>query len=213
MKQLILKDIIKKIENKENFAFSRFGDGEWNNIQKRPGKNCDGNIYFHELGDRLKSIVENKQDYYIGSQNLIWNLPSGVDEYKANFYHDSDVFHFASMEGKLQPLFDVLKKTYVVYIGNHFHKPLPFINEFIEIPMSNVWTQYDITLSTIKNTIIDNKHKLYLISAGMCANIFVHDLWNNNKNNSYIDIGSVFDPFVGRNSRKYHKNLTTKSYE
>lgn len=206
MKQLILEDIIKKIENKENFAFSRFGDGEWLNIRKSPGQNCDGNIYFHELGDRLKNIVENKQDYYIGAQNLKWNLPSDVAQYKANFYHDSDVFHFASMDGKLQPLFEVLKKVHIVYIGNSNLSQLPFINEFIEIPMNNVWTQYNKVLNKISSTFTNN-HKLYLLSAGMCANVFIHDLWALDKTNSYIDVGSVFDPYIGRNSRSYHKNL------
>ena len=206
MKQLILEDIIKKIENKENFAFSRFGDGEWLNIRKSPGQNCDGNIYFHELGDRLKNIVENKQDYYIGAQNLKWNLPSDSAQYKANFYHDSDVFHFASMDGKLQPLFEVLKKVHIVYIGNSNLSQLPFINEFIEIPMNNVWTQYNKVLNKISSTFTNN-HKLYLLSAGMCANVFIHDLWALDKTNSYIDVGSVFDPYIGRNSRSYHKNL------
>lgn len=212
MKQLTLEDIISKIETKENFAFSRFGDGEWLNIRKAPGRNCDGNIYFHDLGDRLREIVEQKQDYYIGAQNLKWGLPSDVDKYTANFYHDSDVFHSASVDGVLQPLYDVLKKVHVVYLGNHLLKALPFIDEFIEIPMNNVFTQYDQVLDRIKATMTED-HKLYLLSAGMCANVFVHDLWQYDKTNSYIDIGSVFDPFVGRNSRGYHKDLTVRKYE
>ena len=42
----------------------------------------------------------------------------------------------------------------------------------------------------------------------MATNVFVDDLWKYNKNNTYMDVGSIFDPYVGRKSRGYHNTLT-----
>ena len=59
-----------------------------------------------------------------------------------------------------------------------------------------MWKAYDETLEQIKGSITPD-HKIFLFSAGMCANVFVHDLWEHNEKNTYIDAGSVFDPYVG----------------
>lgn len=201
------QDILTKISSNTPFAFARYGDGEWLNIRKAPGSNCDGNKYYPELGDRLEQIVSNKQDYILGAQDYKkWNLLSDVEQYDINTWIDADIFHKASMNGKLSNLFKALNEVHVVYIGNESLKSLNFINEFIQIPYNNVWLEYTSVLAKIKAT-FSKTHKTYLFSAGMCANIFIHDLWSINRNNSYIDVGSVFDPYIGRNTRKYHSNL------
>lgn len=204
---MLLSDIIEKINSKDPFAFSRFGDGEWLNIRKTPGQNCDGNIYYPDLGERLAKIVSKKQDYILGAQDYKkWELLSDVDKYTANSWVDADVFHKASMEGNLQPLFEVLNQVYVVYVGNETLKSLTFIDEFIQIPHKNVWLEYNAVIEKIKKT-FSNFPKVYLFSAGMCSNVFIDDLWRLNKSNFYIDVGSVFDPYVGRKTRSYHNNL------
>jgi hypothetical protein len=207
---MTLENFIRLLTLDTPFAFSRFGDGEWLNIRKVEGRNCDGNEYYPDLGDRLKRIVSSKQDYILGAQDYKkFNLLSDVELYPVNDWVDADVFHKASMDGELEPFFECLSKVHVVYIGNSFLQTLPFIDEFIPIPLRNVWLEYDNVLSQIKNT-FENKHKVYLFSAGMSANVFVDDLWKLNPSNTYIDVGSVFDPCVGRNTRGYHKNLNTQ---
>lgn len=204
---MLLDDIIKKINKREPFAFSRFGDGEWLNIRKTKGENCDGNVYYPGLGDRLAEIVSEKQNYILGAQDYKkWNLLSDVEKYNANDWVDADVFHKASMEGNLSLFIEALNTANVIYIGNKSLKNLQFINKFIEIPYTNVWLDYNNVLNTIYSSFTDT-HTVYLFSAGMCANVFIDDLWDRNKNNSYIDVGSVFDPYVGRKTRSYHKHL------
>lgn len=210
---MTLDKYIKKLKIGETFAFSRFGDGEWLNIRKTPGQNCDGNIYYSSLGDRLAEIVSNRQDYILGAQDYKkWNLLSDVEKYPVNNWVDADVFHKASMEGNIHLLFDILDEVHVVYIGNKSLSTLTFINEFIEIPFKNVWLEYNEVLEKIINTFSD-KPKTYLFSAGMCSNVFIDDLWKCNNKNTYIDVGSVFDPYVGRNTRSYHKNLKLRNNE
>lgn len=200
-------ELVSKIKNKDPLALSRWGDGEWLNIRKAPGTNCDGNIYYPDLGDRLEKIANVKQDYYMGAQDYKkFNLLSDVEKYDKQNWIDADMLHKASMEGRLDTLIDALEGTEVVYIGNKDLKNLAFIDTFIAIPDKNVWKFRDRVIEVIKTTITD-EHKTYLFSAGMATNIFIHELWNYNKKNSYIDVGSVFDPYVGKNTRSYHKNL------
>ena len=201
-----LYEICEKIRDKIPFAFSRFGDGEWLAIsQTQPnGTNCDGNKYYKDLGERLKEIISKKQDYYVGHQNV--NAYTLKKEYPQEWVN-SDIFHELSEMKGLDYIFDLLDSVHVVYIGNESLSSLPFIDEFIEIPYNNVWDNYDVVLKEIKDKIQDGTHKTFLFSAGMACEIFIHDLWEFNKHNTYMDIGSVFDPYVGRFTRSYHHRL------
>ena len=121
---------------------------------------------------------------------------------------NSDILHgFSAREG-LSYLCELFDTIHVAYIGNEALKVLPFINEFVEIPYNNVWVEYENVLDKIKSLIDDTQHKTFLFSSGMATNVFVDDLWKYNKNNTYMDVGSVFDPYVGRKTRGYHHNLT-----
>jgi len=201
-----LYEICGKLRDEVPFAFSRFGDGEWLAIsQSQPdGVNCDGNKYYKDLGKRLEEIISKKRDYYIGHQN--------VDAYtlKKDYPQDwvnSDIFHELSEIQGLDYLFDLLKDVHVVYVGNKSLSSLPFVDEFVEISYNNVWDNYNDVLDEIKTKMNDEMHKTFLLSAGMACEAFVHDLWNFNKYNTYMDVGSVFDPYVGRKTRSYHHRL------
>lgn len=200
-------DIVESIITNNAFAFTRWGDGEWLNIRKAPGGNCDGNLYYHDLADELKSIVETKQDYILGSQDKQWNLPSDVDNYPDQDWIDADVFHKASMDSRIFLLGEALQTREVVYIGNIDLKRLPFINEFIEIPQNNVWLEREDLYKKIESKIEKDKHKVFCFSAGMATNVFIDKLWHANPTQTYIDVGSVFDPYVGKHTRSYHKQL------
>jgi hypothetical protein len=206
---MTLNEIIKKIDKNEPFAFTRWGDGEWYNVNKVKGKNCDGNTYYEDLGDELLKIVSEPQDYYLGVQTLIPYSVSQSKLYPQNWV-DADVFHKASVDGVLDEFIDTLKSAHVVYIGNKSLKKLSFINEFIETPFNDSWKIKDQILMDVKITFSKNP-KVYLFSSGMSTNYYIHKLWKLNCNNIYIDIGSLFDPYVGRITRSYHRNLKIKN--
>lgn len=201
------EEFIETIASGVPFAFTRWGDGEWLNIRKSPGRNCDGNLYYHDLGDALSKIVETRQDYILGFQDTQWRLPSDVDKYPDQDWVDADVFHKASMDNRLSSLIETLQTRRVVYIGNKDLKGLPFIDEFIEIPQNNVWLIREEVLEKIKGTIDSHVSKVYCFSAGMATNVFIDRLWKYNRTQTYIDVGSVFDPYVGKITRTYHNRL------
>lgn len=200
--------IIQKIQNNEPFAFTRWGDGEWFTIEGRSGSNTDGNIYYKDLGAALKNIISTKQDYFMGNQSLVDYSVQQSKQYSQDWV-DADVFHRASSGGSLDKLIQVLFDKHVVYVGNESLKKLNFINEFIEIPYKNVWLQRNELLDRIRAT-FDDTLKVYCFSAGMATNVFVDRLWKEDSSNIYLDVGSVFDPYVGRNTRSYHKKLNIK---
>lgn len=202
-----LNELKFKLLNQIPFAFSRWGDGEWYTVaQDRTwDSNCDGNIYYKDLGEKLKNIASTPQSYYMGHQHGTNNL-----KYPQNWVN-SDILHDLSIERGLNEMFDVFSKIHIVYIGNESLSSLPFIDEFIEIPYNNVWLQYNEVIKLIKSKIKLETPKVFLFSAGMASNAFIHDLWNLNKENTYMDASSAFDPYVGKITRNYHNKLNTIS--
>lgn len=43
---------------------------------------------------------------------------------------------------------------------------------------------------------LQTENELYLLCAGPFGNILSHNLWSNNKNNTYLDIGSTLNPYL-----------------
>lgn len=51
-----------------------------------------------------------------------------------------------------------------------------------------------------------NERTIFLVAAGPLSNIIIFHMWNVNRNNIYLDIGSALDPVIfDRASRGYHK--------
>lgn len=201
--ELFLRELNDGILNKVPFAFSRWGDGEWAcaSQERTWDANCDGNKYYKELGERLVEIASTPQSYYMGHQHGTNNTDWPQK------WVNSDIWHDLSIERGMKEIFDILDTVHVVFIGNESLSALPFINEFIEIPFNDVWLKYDQIIEKIKSKIKLNEHKLFLFASGMTSNIFIHDLWEYNKENSFMDASSAFDPYVGRKTRGYHHGL------
>jgi hypothetical protein len=75
----------------------------------------------------------------------------------------------------------------------------------------NAWVENHGLIDEIKNYIDDNKLKnnLFLFCAGPFGNLLSHQLFDHNKENTYIDIGSTLNTLLlgerGRNTRGYLK--------
>ena len=205
---------ISKLQNKENFAFSRWGDGEFNCVlQTRPGKaNCDGNLYYPDLGNALKEIIVGAPSYYMGMQPLAKRLfPAVANEWLLNGSNwiNADILHNASQKEGLYRLFRAYIDRQVLYVGpGYLYRIAKTPSRFYEIESKNCWKHRALILADLSN-ILDNKTDIVvLISAGMAANYLVdelHKIYGNQ--HTFIDAGSVFDPYCGVNSRKYHSQI------
>jgi hypothetical protein len=212
-------EMCEKLRKGEPFKFSRWGDGEWLCMCGETGQNRDGNTYFPELGAELVKIVESEPDYYMGIQyGVFYNekyvkgrkFPS-LREYMIEmmFKHPSvdwkmgDVLHLASEFGYLGEFIDALKNRNVWIFGAEYFKKLPYLH--IKIPETNSYRYNDKLFTTILDvnplSFID---PVILVAAAMNSNIIIDRLPDNV---TAIDIGSVFDPYLGRSRASYQHNM------
>ena len=203
---------LEYLANFENFSWSRWGDGEWNAIKEKHGQNCDKHFYFPDLGSALRDVLESKPDYNISLQNLALTQNKGVEIFErlTAFNEWAPVNEYLvrlSLKNKLGPFFDVLKKRDVIIVGNEKVCNIKQIKcEKIIIPSVNCWYAYLEILQKIKSAI--KKDVVILYAASMMANVLIDNVYNIHKENiTQIDVGSVLDPYVGINSRTYHKKV------
>ena len=202
-------DLVNNIRNKINFSFSRFGDGEWNCIFNKKGSNCDGHTYFTDLGLSLKSVVESSPKYNVGLQNLGYTLwKDEIDKIPNIKFSDSDILHKASIKGLLPSLFESLNNRDIILVGPKYLSNLDRIKvkHHIIIPKHNCWVERMSVESSIRSMVKDNDVIIY--SASMMSNVIIDSLYNDYTNTiTQIDCGSVFDPYVGLITRRYHENI------
>jgi hypothetical protein len=195
------------------FSFARYGDGEWLSILGATGQNCDGHPYTPGLARELGEAVTSAADYTFASrvtaqirdQVVRWCKLNNVDRE----WHSTEVFLEASLAGKLKPLVFALRMRYVGYVGPehllHFANDEFNVVGFAPIPKVNAYGEI---AGMVRDALglVDLGADTLLISAGPAANALIHRLHPRiGKRVTMIDVGSVFDPYVGVLSRSYAK--------
>jgi hypothetical protein len=204
-------DICKDLAAGKPFAFSRFGDGELAAVFGVEGANSDQQKFHPELGRRLTEILERKPDYLLGLQTLAV-LVHGARPILLDFpgieWVLADSLHNASMEGRLGSFLTALSGREVCLVGAPHHLPMAEERRwrFVEVPYGDCWPQYESILARLDSLAADDD-TVFLLCASMTANVLLDDLHTRNPRNTYIDLGSVFDPHVGVKSRDYHHQL------
>lgn len=210
------------------YSFARYGDGEWASAlgkRKRPQKNCDGHIFFQEMRDDLRGVLRclrddpETYDYMLGMQNMAMRMwGKQINEFLRRYglqdrsWHNADVFHHASRKKQLGPLIEALKQRSVVLVGPAHLGTLDKVfgyNEIVKVPRQNCYLQLDAILTATRKAINRcPKPVVVSISASMPAEIIIHRLYRTHGRHAFlIDFGSVFDPYVGVASRKYHQGI------
>lgn len=220
---------VNKLKNGETFSLSRFGDGEIHCMLGEQGKNCDGCDYRPDLAEALRnSLSHTEPDYYYGLGrvlptdavllgNILRRVGSPVTQWV-----DSGVIAHAVWDGEFYPLLEQLRKMAVVIISNKdvaaISPDILKYQHFIEVPHCNTWEEKDRVINDIMlcHTTLRRGHPtVYLFSCGMTSSVLVSELHGNIRNshgvigrNWLIDIGHVWDAFIGKKSRSYMQFLT-----
>ncbi len=114
---------------------------------------------------------------------------------------DSEVLTEALAEGLLGPFFRELERRGMVIISSQDKVRIPFKYEkFIETPKANAFEQRRRIINEIKEY---GRPVNYVFACGMAATAFVSELHGTIPGASFIDIGHMFDPFIGDMSRSY----------
>lgn len=194
-----------KILNKEQFSLARYGDGEWLCLFGKRGTNSNGCEYTDALRKGLeKSLHHEEPNFYYGMQRILPYQARQVDAYVKKDWVDSEIFTDELARGKLKPFIDALRTVPTVIIGNETLKaaPIPY-QDFIEVRNPNAYEDRE----RVYNTILWGKPAVYLFSCGMAAGVFVSQLHGKVPGATFIDIGHVWDIFVGVKSREYLRHL------
>jgi len=209
---------LQKIVDGEPFSLSRWGDGELSILE---GKNLDlrekGNGEFRYdkdieeyqrlRDDMYESYTYKDDNYYIG---IACSCCVGDDKYqymKTLSLQDEDNLTWANIfvnsnypkfEEQYVPIFSNITTNIVVNEKSSLLS-LPFVPKKYWFVGTDAWlTNYQL-IDEISDYILENniENELFLFAAGPFANILTYKLWKASPKNTYIDIGSVLDPYLG----------------
>ena len=216
-----------KLVNKENFAITRYGDGEMiimtnryiNLLNKNTGefkydpKDKTDSFSRDEL---LKSFQHSSRNYFVGlpcsccvgSDKFEWMKESSHQSERnltwANIFVNSN-YHFF-ME-KFIPIFDSTD-TYIVCNKHSDTSKLPFgVKGGLPVG-TNAWKEDYHIIDELKKFISDNdiENSIFLFAAGPFANILVYELHSSYPNNTYLNIGSTLDSHLGLGKTRGYLN-------
>jgi len=211
---------IDKINKKEHFSFTRWGDGEWFCAGGVNGSNCDKHQYFPEMSKDLRDALTSNKDYY----KAIW--PTTHGQIQKNLQHINSIITTNKISIKwanaivwedlviregINKLITALEGRNFVIVSNSIKRKLPIkYVDFIEVPNVNCYLDKD----RIKHQMVEISKKyddvVFGISASMATNVIVDQLYDIiGDKSTMIDFGSIWDPFTGVISRSYHREYLT----
>lgn len=219
---LDFEKICSKLKNKENFTFSRIAsDGELNCIFQKEGQNCDKHPYHKDMGDKLRSIINTPQRYYLGLQSLAYNQRKDqIDEIATRMNHrwcNADILHHASINGDFEKMMTALEGRDIIFVAPKRLEGLKDVfpevfgyYKHILIPDVNCWSEYEHVKQSIRRS-IHKKDMVILYCASMMTKVLIDNIFEQHLETiTQIDCGSVFEPYVGVSNRTYHKNIINR---
>lgn len=204
------REIIDNLKSHKAFKFSRFGDGEWNCILGKQGQNCDGHKYFPELGAALRRVVLSEPKYIVGMQplSMSYERSEQIKEFcnglKINWVN-ADVLHNASIDGRLGDFINAISGRYIILVGPvHLNRFFSHSVHLVTLPQ-NCWLEYENIRQQIEFHIDGVDNAVVLLAASMMSEVLIDDFADHP--HTFVDIGSVLDPYCGVKSRRYHHKL------
>ena len=215
-----LQYYVDKLNAREPFTFIRLGDGEWSAIQQDRARTSSRSqtLNHKSLQQGMTKVIArapNDPKYILSLRQTSYRagIQDWLDQHAPKHirWHDCTVLYKASKKGQFYPFISALRNLDVpiVAIGPERHAaldPRVFpIARHVVIPNRNCWAQRQ---RIIKEALQDRAPSCYLITAGPAAKVFAWSLFQRVGQTSWIiDCGSLWDPYVGRRTRTYHKGM------
>jgi len=216
--------IFNLLKAKEKFSFSKYADGEYAILRNKRITNCDGWTfdpirdvkYYNSL---LDSFRFNDPGYHVGISCPCCVPAAHVEWMRGNVGVGEGNLTWANLF--VNGNYSLFKEHFIPEFNNHDiilvssirgnPANLPFkIKEHYGI-FKTAWKEnYDLINILLRE---EYKDKLFLLCAGPLGNMLAHRLWSENKNNTYIDIGSTLNPWLVGKNRGYLKGKSTINKE
>lgn len=213
-----LEEFWKKIENNENFALLRYGDGEraimcGKHVKAQEG--WESPSYLSKLGEALLETLA------IDTDNFYYGISCPCCDRKAYYWYITRIksknITFANLwvNGNYPKFYDLFKKLKrdAVLIANYRAQNcrignLNIVKRYeVGDDCISFWEEKGFELiENIKNEFGNRKNLLYVVAAGPMSEPIITELYKNNPDNCYIDFGSSIDTFIhGKLTRPYMK--------
>ena len=202
-----------KLVKNEKFALGKFADGEWCAIKGThffPANGewqANGNHPAFEKArlELAESIQYKHSNYYVAICPCYREAIKFSGQPESNITY-ANIFvnsNYQFYKENYIPLYKERDIHLVTHKDTNLDN-LPFkVEKFYPIDY-NAWiVNRDLPYQILEQ---DPKDKLFLFAAGSFANILSHKLWVNNKNNTYLDVGSTLNIWtkVERLQRDYY---------
>ena len=201
---------IEKINRCEPFSICTMGDGEFvaafsKNIG---GENAEATKYTQELCDALRETFKYQlSNFYFAAPAGLKNAAlSGMGEVRIDRFqqelgidiefHEMSVWDEAMKVGNFGGLIKAIRNKPTTIISNQslrLLKPVLDYDNFIETGYPNCFDDIPRIIEEVKKT----NRGVYLVAMGLAAPVLCQKLHAIMKDSWFIDIGSVWDTFVG----------------
>lgn len=217
-----IEKFFSMLKSNKPFSFSKFADGEWFMMRGIPVNNnefaytSDDNFYKEKL---IESFKYKDDGYYVGISCPCCQGPEHQNMIK---FSEQDDNHLTFANLFVNSNYEYFKENFIKEFSNWpIHlvanknakiENLPFsVEKFY--PVENTAWKYNYPLiEEIKKQKL--KGKLFLFACGPFGNMLAHKLWEDNKNNTYMDIGSTLNPWLQSEGFKrdyYDSGITYKN--
>ncbi len=208
-----IKVFRKKLKDKESFTFSKFADGEWAAMKSQ---RLDNNEFRYvnsleniEARESLVNAIRFQHpNYYVGVscpccqdtafEEMVEYSGQPVEQLTwANLWVNSNYKYYCS---HVVPLFKKYKTVLVAHKDSSIENLPKGLKPDIFCPIEkNAWVESKGKIGVLKDVIDKRKMRgwLFLFCAGPFGNILAHQLTDHCDENTYLDIGSTLNPFLG----------------
>lgn len=201
-----IRKVFEKLKNKESFSLSKYADAEWivmNNTPIDTGeidyKADESSQFYREK--LIESFKYQNSNYIVG---ISCECCQGQDHFKMKEFSGQPEENLTYANIFVNSNYQFYKDNFIPEYSNHeVHlianekskiENLPFkIEKFYPVGNTAFIKNYEL-IEEINN--MQLKNKLFLFCCGAFGNLLAHQLFKNNPNNIYLDIGSTLNPWL-----------------
>jgi|TARA_Y100000310_G_scaffold3696_1_gene4571 hypothetical protein len=220
-----LDELISMLKKNEKYAFVRFGDGEGRILLgKRARRRRDSATWIHSNGNYedekfklalMKSIRFSDKNYFVGLRRKCCSSKfhhwigdkiikmTTVPKEQLTF---ACIFQSTNWHESLNRFMPETTNKESYLICNEYGRledKSSFFNKTFLVPKVDAHLEWEDTYLKIKKYIETNKvtNAVFLFATGPGSAPIIHNLWKINKENFFIDIGSILDRHLFKHAK------------